>query len=121
MKFYSLILVFLFFGAISIQAPPDTLWSRFFGGTQAGCGEHSGDAGRSVEPTSDGGFMIAGWTHSTNACGADIWLIRTNELGDTLWTYTIGDSADNFGYSIERTADHGFIIAGSSIASGGSG
>ena len=121
MKIYSLFMVFLFFGTLSIQAPPDTLWTRFFGGTQPGCGENSGNAGRSVESTSDGGFLVAGWTYSTANSGADIWLIRTDELGDTLWTSNFGDSIDNFAYSIQRTADHGFIIAGFSSELCGSG
>lgn len=119
MKFYSIIFVCLYFTAISVQAPPDTLWTRTFGGALSGCDPHSGDAGRSVLQTHDGGFIVAGWTHSYGIPGANIRIIRTDELGDTLWTSVIGDSVDNVGYSIQETFDHGFIITGFNFDTGG--
>ena len=105
-------LVFFIFGAITVKAPPDTLWTKMFGGGNPGGCNYSGDAGRSVQQTTDGGFIVAGWTHSFNAVGADMRLIRTNELGDTLWTCLIGDSAENVAYSVQETRDQGFIVIG---------
>jgi hypothetical protein len=113
--------VFVVFAISSIKAPPDTLWTRTFGGGSPGCDEHSGDAGRSILETNDGGFIIAGWTHSYGVAGSDIRIIRTNELGDTLWTCVVGDSLDNVGYSIQKTFDHGFIITGFNYEPGGRG
>ena len=119
MKFYSITFVVIYFIIISVQAPPDTLWTRTFGNGLPGCGQHAGDAGRSVLQTQDGGFIIAGWTNSYGIPGSNIRIIRTNELGDTLWTQVIGDSADNAGYSISETFDHGFIITGFNFDTGG--
>jgi hypothetical protein len=121
MKFYSFILAILFFGTISLQGPPDTLWTRIFGGEEPGCNQYSGDVGRSVQPTNDGGFIVGGWTHSFGIAGADIWLIRTNELGDTLWTCTFGDSANNVGYSFQQVPNNGLIISGFNYEGGGGG
>jgi hypothetical protein len=77
------------------------------------------DAGFSVQQTSDGGYVIAGGTSSFGVGGSyDVWLIRTNRSGDTLWTRTYGGSGTEIAYGVQQTADGGFIISGyaSSVA-----
>ena len=83
----------------------DTLWTRTYGGS-------SDDMGNSVQETTDGGFIIAGYTYSYGAGGSGVYLIRTDSLGDTLWTRTYGGSDDDYGYSVQQCQDGGFIIAG---------
>jgi len=83
----------------------DTLWTRTFGGSSA-------DVGYSVQQVTDGGFIIAGYTRSYGAGGSDVYLIKTDENGDTLWTKTYGGSHDDKGYSVQQTTDDGFIITG---------
>ncbi|MDD5529585.1 MAG: T9SS type A sorting domain-containing protein [bacterium] len=85
----------------------DTLWTRTFGGT-------SYDYGYSVQSVSGGtdGFIIAGATTSFGVGSYDIYLIRTNSSGDTLWTKTYGGISDDRAYSIQQTSDSGFIIVG---------
>ena len=62
---------------------PDTLWTRTYGGSGS-------DVGQSVQQTSDGGFVVAGSTESFGAGESDIYLIRTDAQGNTLWTRTYG-------------------------------
>jgi hypothetical protein len=83
----------------------DTLWTKTYGGTY-------NEQGRSVQQTLDGGYIIAGWTESFGHGGKDIYLIRTNSLGDTLWTKTYGGIDDDQGYSVQQTSDGSYIIAG---------
>ncbi len=83
----------------------DTLWTRTFGGD-------SSDWGHSVRQTTDGGYVIAGWTKSFGAGSDDVYLIRTDTSGDTMWTKTYGGTHDDEGYSVQQTADSGFIIVG---------
>lgn len=59
--------------------------------------------------TSDGGFFITGLVNHTND---DIYLIRTDANGDTLWTNTISIGANIYGWSGKETSDGGYIIAG---------
>lgn len=83
----------------------DTLWTKTFGGTFY-------DIGNSILQTDDGGFIIVGETASFGTGNADVYLIRTNSNGDTLWTKTYGGTDSDRGYSIQKTDDGGFIIAG---------
>jgi hypothetical protein len=70
------------------------------------------DKAFSAQETSDGGFIVAGFTSSFGAGEYDVYLIKTDSLGDTLWTRTYGDSTSNHGYSVQQTSDGGYIIAG---------
>jgi len=90
--------------AIALE-PGDTLWTRTYGGSHE-------DWGYSVQQTSDGGYVIAGSTHSFGAGSADVYLVKTDSSGDTLWTRTYGGSVWDIGYSVQQTSDGGYIIAG---------
>lgn len=93
------------------SAPADTLWTKAFGGTQ-------GDCGYAVQKTSEGGFIIAGGTGSYGAGGYDAYLLKTNQSGDTTWTKTFGGSNTDIAYSLQETADKGFIMAGGTFSYG---
>ena len=59
-----------------LTAQPDTLWTRTYGGSDY-------DEARSVQQTADGGFVVVGYTFSLGAGSADVWLIKTDSLGNT--------------------------------------
>ncbi len=90
---------------IRTDADGDTLWTRTFGGDTA-------DLGHSVFATSDGGFVLCGQTMSFGAGSYDAWLIKTDSIGDTLWSRTFGGTSDDRGYSVQQTADGGYVIDG---------
>jgi hypothetical protein len=47
----------------------------------------------------------------------DIYLIKTDSLGDTIWARTYGDSLRNGGWCVQQTIDGGYVIAGATILS----
>ncbi|OGJ93741.1 MAG: hypothetical protein A2350_14005 [Candidatus Raymondbacteria bacterium RifOxyB12_full_50_8] len=91
---------------LRLDSNGDTLWTKTFGGS-------AHDWGRCVQQTQDSGFIICG---ATNACGAgqeDLYFIRTNASGNTLWTKQFGKPEVNSGgYYIAQMQDNGFAVVG---------
>ena len=84
----------------------DVVFERTFGGS-------SRDYVQSVQQTPDGGYIIAGSTYSFSLnAQADAWLIKTDTNGNQLWDKLFGGWRDDTFYSIQQTADEGYIIAG---------
>jgi hypothetical protein len=85
----------------------DTLWTRVYGGDY-------NDAGTWIEGTSDGGYVIGGWTESFNEGekNRDFWLLKIDEQGDTFWTATYGGDEDDFCACVSQTADGGYLLTG---------
>ena len=73
------------------------------------------DEGFSVQQTTDNGFIITGYTSNDEQ---DILLIKTDSLGDTLWTSSLIEPCDQYGHSIQQTNDGGYIIGGTKEING---
>lgn len=98
----------------AVSRGQDTLWSRFYGG----------EADETVYEhclAGDGGYVLCGSTDSFGAGGGDVFVVRTDADGDTLWTRTYGGSAREQGWGVDPAPDGGFVIVGetSSFGAGG--
>ncbi|MBU1937247.1 T9SS type A sorting domain-containing protein [bacterium] len=60
----------ILFVANIAYAQPDSLWGRTFGGSDA-------DICTSIQQTTDGGYILGGYTNSFGAGGWDFWLVKT--------------------------------------------
>ncbi len=90
------------------------VWSKTIGSTGA-------DVGYAIRQTQDGGFVVSGIVGGFGAGNLDVYLVKTDSLGDTLWTKTYGGGGNEWGYDVQQTSDSGFIIVGAtnSFGSGG--
>jgi len=90
---------------IKTDANGDTLWTKTYGGANT-------DKGYSVQQTSDGGYIIVGYTNSFGAGSYDVYLIKTDNNGDILWTKTYGGTYEDIGFSVQETSEDVYIIVG---------
>jgi len=91
-------------GAAFAQAP-DTSWTRTFGGTLA-------EGAHDIDRTQDGNYIVVGEVES-NYANSDVYLLKVNSDGDTLWTTRFGNTNTNeIGRSVKATSDGGYIICG---------
>jgi hypothetical protein len=85
-------------------------WTKSIGGP----GRHYG---YSVKQTADSGYIIAGKRDLNGILDSKLYLVKTDEYGDTLWTKSyIGDTAAE-GQSVDVTSDGGYIVTGSTYNS----
>ncbi len=82
----------------------DTIWTKTFGGVE-------NDVGISVNTTGDGGYILTG-EYGTNSNHSNVYLVKTDENGDTLWSKTYGGQFSGRGNSVQQTQDGGYIISG---------
>ena len=92
----------------------DTLWTRTYGGS-------GWDEARMVQQTSDGGYITAGRTTSFGAADSDIYIIKTDAQGDTLWTRMYGGNEHDDSQWIGEIIGEGYIIAGQTFSYGAGG
>jgi hypothetical protein len=92
-------------GLIRTDGNGNVIWRRTYGGPGF-------DRGLSVRETSDGGYIVTGSVESLGPGGTDVYLIRTDEAGDTVWTRVIGTQEHDTGTCVREVAAGGYIIAG---------
>jgi len=70
------------------------------------------DVIRSIQQTSDGGYLLTGYTYSYGAGNSDGWLIKIDESYNEQWNKTFGGSGNEFLKSIQQTSDGGYLLTG---------
>ncbi len=67
---------------------------------------------RDMEPTGDGGFVLAGRISAPGESG-DAFLMKVDAAGDTTWTRSYGNaSTPEIARAVSLTSDGGYILAG---------
>jgi hypothetical protein len=83
------------------------------------------DEAKSIKQTSDGGFIVAGFSSSNdgnvsgNHGGSDYWIVKLDTEGSIVWQKSFGGSLNDFGQSIYQNDDGGFVAVGSSTSNDG--
>ena len=101
---------------VKISCTGKVEWDKTIGGS-------SWDYLKSVEQTSDGGYIVGGYTYSdksgdkteNNKGYTDYWIVKLSRNGNIQWDKTLGGKGDDILTSIQQTAD-GYIIGGSSFS-----
>src|SRR5688572_19380298 len=102
---------------VKVDASGNKTWDKTFGGS----GEESF---RTLQPTADGGYIIGGYSNSAlsgdksqaSKGGFDYWVIKLDASGNKTWDKTFGGSAEEKLFSVQQTADGGYILGGTSAS-----
>lgn len=100
---------------VKLDKQGDIEWQRTYGGQYA-------DVLRSMEQTTDNGYILAGYSNSpisgdktvNNKGIGDFWIIKINDTGEIQWQNTYGAEGDDQPYVIHQTIDEGYIVGGNS-------
>lgn len=93
-------------------------WQKSYGGT-------GWDQLQAVRQTMDGGFVLAGFSASTDSNVSvnhgltDYWIVKTDSVGNIQWEKSFGGAQDDFAYSISLCSDGGFFAVGYSNSTNG--
>ncbi len=89
----------------------DTIWRKIYG-------KETPVVVNAVRQTSDGGYILTGGTNQGIHTG-ELFLMKTDNSGDTLWNKKFTGAGQNWGYFVQETSDHGFIVTGQTESAGG--
>jgi hypothetical protein len=103
---------------VKLDANGNRLWDKTIGGSG------SDFSYSSLYQTSDGGYILGGysdspisWDKSENSKGYnDYWVVKLDANGNKVWDKTFGGSSDDFLRSLHQTSDGGYILGGSSTS-----
>jgi hypothetical protein len=76
-------------------------------------GSAGDDYASSIQPTADGGFIVAGYTTGLGAGKEDVLLVKLDASGTIQWTKAVGGAGSDIAYSVQQTSDGGYIVTGS--------
>jgi len=90
---------------VKLDCDGDTIWTKAYGGLEW-------DQAYSIAATPDGGFIVTGYTDSYGAGYRDLYLLRLDSFGDTLWTRVYGGPYSDEGKSVLALENGSFVVAG---------
>lgn len=96
----------LLVGALAGCPLVQTSWERHFGM------DDGDDGANAIAATSDGGFVVAGWSEPKHEEGDNVHVAKLNFLGMVEWQASFGDDRDDEANSIVVAKDGGYVIAG---------
>lgn len=99
------------FWVVKIDKSGNLQWQKCYGGS-------NWDEANSIQQTSDGGYIVGGFTRSSdgditfNHGISDYWIIKIDSTGTLEWQKTLGGSDNDEAGSVQQTHDGGFTITG---------
>jgi hypothetical protein len=99
---------------VKLDSSGNVQWTKTIGGS-------GWDEARSIIQSSDGGYVVAGWTSSFGAGGSDFYVVKLDSGGNVQWAKTIGGNDYDEALSIIQSSDGGYVVAGGTESFGAGG
>ena len=118
MRVYPILLATCLLNANMFAQTPTIEWQKPLGGS-------SNDATSWGQQTSDGGYIVAGWSGSNdgnasgNHGGSDYWIVKLNSTSNIIWQKSLGGTNSDEATNIQQTSDGGYIVTGFSNSNNG--
>ncbi|MCW3078172.1 MAG: hypothetical protein JWO32_2781 [Bacteroidetes bacterium] len=74
---------------------------------------------RDIMPTADGGYLLTGYTNTSNQTDCDLYVMKTDNMGNLLWEKAYGGNKPEYSYNMCATSDGNYFIIGYSQSFGG--
>jgi len=97
------------FAIYKLNSNGNKVWFKHYGGTNS-------DRGYSIQQTSDGGYVVAGYNNSYTNGDYDFAIYRLNNNGDKVWFKHYGGTEFDAGQSIQQTSDGGYVVGGHTLS-----
>ena len=89
---------------IKLDENGDKVWEKTYG-------KSKDDGANSIQQTTEGGYIVAGWTWSFGK-GEDVYIIKLDGNGNKIWEKNYSAEGWDEASSIQQTKDGGYIVAG---------
>ncbi|MCC6866514.1 MAG: hypothetical protein IT280_10190 [Ignavibacteria bacterium] len=99
---------------LKISGAGGVLWSKYYRWQNE-------DYSEGVVQSTDGGFVITGYSNTFSIGALDIYTLKTDADGNFLWANCYGGANDDYGYAICNTGDGNFMVAGNTFSFGSQG
>jgi hypothetical protein len=96
---------------IKVNTMGVAMWERYIGGI-------ANEIGKSVIQLPDSGFVVTGFTNSSGSGGYDVYTVRTDKIGLTIWEKTFGGASWDFGNDVVLGSDNNIYVTGYSESFG---
>ncbi len=96
---------------LKLDSDGEKLWSKTLGGSES-------DTATNLAKTSDGGFIISGYSRSSdgdiseNAGFHDFWIVKVNSVGDIQWEKSYGFPGSDQAFKVFETKEGNYFAAG---------
>ncbi len=101
----TLLALFLLTFQTTVNAQPDSVWSRTYGG-------ESTESCLSIIQTHDNGFALTGISSMRAGTRWDFGLVRTDQNGNELWARSYGTDSMDYCNDVVECDDGGFLLIG---------
>ena len=96
---------------LKLDPKGNIIWEKSYGGD-------GWDGAESTQQTSDLGYIVAGWTKSQDSENEEAWILKLDTDGNIIWSKTYNGYKICTAFSIQQTADMGYIVAGRTTSLG---
>jgi len=92
---------------VKLDSTGSIVWQKRYGG-----GDEYEDCFTDAQQTSDGGYILVGWTYTFGTGEADAWIVRIDSSGNIVWQRSYGDANLHNAMAVQPTGDGGYLVVG---------